>query len=233
MKIADHLYEPRTLDQRNCADQLPQSQRLCYALPNLPCGENSGAALRLWVPPNHNPGRTDSSPAPSRQAVVQGYVHTIPHPPPMSGETFRSQLMKDVLAGHPRRKSTTVASGIEAGRSPAPELEPVILRWPRSGPRRMRPRRPKPSSLSSSPPGLTRWSMLKCSSAWIAGSSPAMTNGEAPPLPPFASYTRFAAITNLPGGRRGRRAGCGALSRSAAKSADRSQAGIRTSHPPT
>jgi len=28
----------------------------------------------------------------------------------------------------------------------------------------------------SSPPGLTRWSMLKCSSAWIAGSSPTMPN---------------------------------------------------------
>jgi hypothetical protein len=26
--------------------------------------------------------------------------------------------------------------------------------------------------IDSSPPGLTRWSMLKCCSAWIAGSSP-------------------------------------------------------------
>src|SRR6185369_14435927 len=30
--------------------------------------------------------------------------------------------------------------------------------------------------LSSSPPGLTRWSMPACGSQWIAGSSPAMTN---------------------------------------------------------
>jgi hypothetical protein len=29
--------------------------------------------------------------------------------------------------------------------------------------------------LLSSPPGLTRRSMLKCASQWIAGSSPAMT----------------------------------------------------------